>query len=144
MPRTWKALPINPKSEVLLKAPDHRTFVKQQQAGDAYKPPKDTAAEVLTAHTLVYALDDDQVRIPQGKSYTVYRYAQGLAVGLPSGFTAYFPLEGQKLSTSGARSKGEPQSFQDPDQDGNPDPEPEPAPKRSSRRTPSGQLQTAH
>lgn len=96
MPRTWKALPIAEGYDLLLKAPSHKAHLAQTQAGPDFKPPKEVAQEVMTAQVVIDALDDEGVRLPQGATYKLYRYAQGLAMELPSGWIVYMPLEGQK------------------------------------------------
>lgn len=125
MPRSWKALPLATSKEVLLKAPTHREHLKQVEAGAGFKPPKNVAAEVMAAITMTDALDDEGVRLPQGATYVVYRYAQGLAVSLPSGYTVYVPLEGQKRGSPGAGETGD---LEGDDQEGE-------TPEESSERT---------
>lgn len=100
MPRTWRALPLTEGYDLLLKAPSHKAHLAQAAAGASYKPPKKVAGEIMTASVLIDALDDEGVRVPQGETYKLYRYAQGLAVELPSGYVVYQPLEGQKRNPS--------------------------------------------
>lgn len=95
MPRSWKGLPL-PDSSLRLKAPTFRQFTEQSAQGDKFKVPRKTAPEVMVAKTIIDAIDDEGLRLPQGAKYEVWRYAQGLAVLLPSGWTVYVELESQK------------------------------------------------
>lgn len=100
MPRTWKSLPFGKDGRVQLKAPTHREYLAQTEEGEAFKPPRAVAEQAMVAITVADAVDDEGLRLPQGATYVLYRYAQGLAVTLPSGWTVYVPMEGQKRNPS--------------------------------------------
>jgi hypothetical protein len=108
MPRTWRALPYGPKGQIQLKAPDFKAHKAQLEAGPDFKPPGNVSQELLAAFSMVTALEDDQLRFPMGTHYEIYRYAGGLAVKAPSGWTAFFPMESQKLPPRAPREASDP------------------------------------
>lgn len=111
MSKSWRALPVG-DTGAQLKAPTYQDYKEQVREG--WKAPRDVAQEAAFAAELMTILDAEEMRIPLGKQYTLWRYPQGLAVGLPSGWTVYMDLESQvrqpgisQKMREAAKAKGE-------------------------------------
>lgn len=97
MTQTWKAIPLDedrPEGPSL-KAPSMAEF--RRQTGDNWRLPKALESELPAAEAMLEAIDDGGFRIPLGAKFTCWRYPQGLAVQMPSGWTLYIPMDSQTL-----------------------------------------------
>lgn len=97
MARSWRAEQVA-NTGVALKAPTYREHQVQQSPN--WTPKKAVAEEVLIAESIMAGLDAEDVRIPLGKQYTLWRYPHGLAIQTPSGWTVYMELAGQVRRSS--------------------------------------------
>lgn len=92
MPKAWRALPHPDKPDVLIKAPDYKTFTFQEDDGDRFRLRRQDAAEAAQAEAMLKLLANDNPHIPPGEKFEIWRYPQGLAAKLPSGWTVMIPF----------------------------------------------------
>lgn len=108
MPRAWKALPHPTDPALLLKAPDFKTFTFQEDDGDRFRLRRDAQKEAEQAIIMLKSLlSNDNPHIPPGDRFEIWRYPQGLAAKLPSGWTLYIPFNpGEERAKPGGPMPG--------------------------------------
>lgn len=93
MPRTWKALPHPVKPDLQIKAPDFKTYTYQEDDAERFRLRRQDETEVNQAEALLKQLANDNPHIIPGAKFEIWRYPQGLAAKLPSGWTVYLPFQ---------------------------------------------------
>lgn len=105
MPKAWRALPHPDKPDVLIKAPDYKTFTFQEDDGDRFRLRRQEAAEAAQAEAMLRLLANDNPHIIPGERFEIWRYPQGLAAKLPSGWTVMIPFAADRPKPGGPLPK---------------------------------------
>lgn len=103
MPKAWRALPHPTDPNLLLKAPDFKTHTFQEDDGERFRLRREAAKEAEQAEAMLKSLlANDNPNIPPGHRFEIWRYPQGLAAKLPSGWTLYIPFNpGERAQPGG-------------------------------------------
>lgn len=95
MAKTWHALPYTRNPRLFAKAPDLKTFQEQEHQLKGYGMtilPKEVDEGAAIAEAIIDAVPSFR-ELTVGEEFTLYRYPQGLAVRLASGWTFMVPFD---------------------------------------------------
>lgn len=94
MAKSWRALPLPTDPRVLVKAPTFAIFEESEHAlsqGHFFLPKKPHGEKDI-AMALMDSVEDIKA-LGLGEEFRLYRYAQGLGVRAPSGWTFMVPYD---------------------------------------------------